>query len=155
MKTVFVSLACRLSVSFVVAAVIGGAACTDRTLSNVRVEAWFRDSVHAPTDTLYGTFKFINTGPSSVRHSFASGYQYGIWLYEQNGERRLIGTNEGAMFLSVTYLELEPHATRTDTITAYLWDPERPLLAAGRYRIRAALADHDEYVYDETEIVIK
>jgi hypothetical protein len=144
----------RLAGVLVVVAVLAGSACTDSTLKNVIVELHFADSAYSPTDTLYGTFKFINIGPDPVRHEFSSGYQYGIRLCDKHGDWRLVATNDGATRCAVTYLELEPYGIRTDHIEVHLWDPDEPPFDTGRYRVRGSVAGRED-VHDETTITLR
>ena len=109
-------------------------------LSGVYVSLRVNGSDYAPTDTLVGTFAFVNYGPKRIHHEFSSGHQVDLRLYDWRHIQRLSSGYWSS--LAVTYLELEPHSSRVDTFTFELSTPECQL-EPGRYRLVGSMASHE------------
>ncbi len=120
--------------------------------SNLKIEIRSDNSVYAPEDTFSGTFTFINRSRRRIRASFPSWGQYWVDFYDDEGILRL-GWSDNVGPPAVSYLELEPLGTRTDTLRIPLAGPPDSL-HEGTYRVHAWVDRHED-IYSETTIEVR
>jgi hypothetical protein len=137
------------------AAALLAAACnsTIATLSpdNLGVEITSDLPVYAPRGNFAGTFTFVSKSGQRMKVRFPTTGLYHVDFYDVDGNlRRSYFTGQDSV---VTYLELAPFGTRTDSLKFPLYSPSESLLA-GPVRVRAWV-DGYEGIYSETAIEVR
>ena len=104
-----------------------------------------------PFGPFSGTLTFTNTGEWKIRESFPSEGQYHVDFYDEEGVlRRSYFPN--AQYQRVSYFELEPLASRTDSLKFTLSDTT-DTLPPGTYRVLAWIEGHPD-INSETSILL-
>jgi len=118
------------------AASLTGCGTTDSlSTANLAIEIRADTTVYYPFDPFAGTLIFTNKSRRRIRGEFATMGQYHVDFYDGEGVlRRSYFPN--AQYLRVSYLELEPLASRTDTLEFTLSDTT-DTLPPGTYRVLA------------------
>ena len=142
-----------LQTTFTVAVLAVACESTIDTLSpdNLGVEIRSDQPVYAPRDDFSGTFTFVNKSGQRMKAEFPTTGLYHVELYDVDGNLRR--SHFPGQDSAVTYLELEPFGTRTDTLKFPLYSPPESLLA-GPFRVRAWVDGHED-IYSETAIEIR
>ncbi len=136
-----------LGVVFVAWATLS-AGCSRGLSSSLALKLYSNRVIYDLDDYFSGTLTFTNTSAQRIRERFPTGRQYNIAFYDSLGiVRKLFPDIE---FPAITYLDLEPFATRVDTLDFPLTDyPDT--IPLGIYRVRAWVEGHEE-IYSEITI---
>jgi hypothetical protein len=131
-----------------VATAVLSAGCDRALSSSLALELRSNRVIYELDDDFSGTLTFTNRSAQRIRERFRTGRQYNIAFYDSLGiVRNLFPDIEIPAF---TYLELEPFATRVDTLDFPLSDyPDT--IPLGIYRVRAWVEGHEE-IYSEITI---
>jgi hypothetical protein len=144
--------------SLLASAVVLAAGCsTIETVSpgNLRVEVVSADTAYASSDTFVGSFTFANRTLRPIRAQFGSDSQSQGALYDGSGNEVLTYRPGGS--LVITYLDLPPLGTRTDSVRLPLLrgtHPSDSALAPGTYRFRMWVFGHED-IFSETTFDIR
>jgi len=124
------------------------AGCSRRLSSSLALELRSNQVMYELDDDFSGTLTFTNRSAQRIRESFPTGRQYNIAFYDSLGIVR--NTFPDIEIPAFTYLELEPFATRVDTLDFPLSDyPDT--IPLGIYRVRTWVEGHEE-IYSEITI---
>jgi hypothetical protein len=147
----------RLLAAASAVALAAAGCCTIETLSpdNLRVEVRSTETAYAPTDTFIGSLSFTNRTLRPIRAQFGSDSQSQGALYDGSGKEVLTYRPGGSLI--ITYLDLPPLGTRTDSLRLPLsWGthPSDSVLAPGTYRFRMWVFGHED-IFSETAFDIR
>jgi hypothetical protein len=139
----------------VLAAVLASLGCGDGTVGvspqNLDLVLRSDTTVYRPADTFSGTLTFISLTIRRIRQEFPDGGQYHVGLFDSAGALKL-DYFPNAQYPAVSYLELEPHAARTDTVRFALAPADTQ--PEGEYRVRAWIEGHTD-IRAETSILLR
>ena len=134
------------------AASLTGCGTTDSlSPANLALEIRADTTVFYPFDPFTGTLTFTNKSRRRIRGEFATMGQYHVDFYDGEGVlRRSYFPN--AQYQRVSFLELEPLTSRTDTLEFTLSDTT-DTLPPGTYRVLAWIHGHPD-INSETSILL-
>ncbi len=136
---------------FVTAGLTGCGGIDKLSPANLKIEIRADTTVYYPYDPFTGTLTFTNMSRRKIRGEFATMGQYHVDFYHEDSvlER---GCFPGGQYQRVSYLELEPLASRTDTLACVLSDTT-DTLPPGAYRVLAWIDGHPD-INSETSILL-
>jgi hypothetical protein len=134
------------------AASLSGCGGTDiLSPANLEVKIQADTTVYYPFDPFSGTLTFTNKSQRRIGGEFATMGQYHVDFYNEEGVPQRSYFPD-AQYLRVSYLELEPLASRTDTLEFTLSDTT-DTLPPGTYRVLAWIEGHPD-INSETSILL-
>ena len=136
---------------FVAASLTGCGSIDTLSSANLKIKIQADTTVYYPFDPFTGTLTFTNMSRRRIRGEFSTTGQYHIDFYyaESVLERSCF---PGGQYQRVSYLELEPLASRTDNLACGLSDTT-DTLPPGAYRILAWVEGHPD-INSETTILL-
>jgi len=137
------------------AAVLAASSC-DKTVppspDNLKLEVKSDSATFLYDGNFSGTLTFVNRSWQKIRETFPSLGQYHVGLYDTSGRLRR-DHFPNAQYPAVSCFELEPLATRTETLRFSLSVSPDTILY-GWYTVRAWIEGHSD-IYSETTIYIR
>lgn len=145
----------RWMIAGLVAVALFMPAC-DRTVTTLSpgtlsVEVRADPSIYGPRDEFSGTFTFINLTGERIRVAFPTTSLFHIEFFDGAGNLRRSYSPD--RIPAVTYLDIAPLATLTDSLRFPLYSPPESLLA-GPFLVRGWVDGHED-IHAETAIQIR
>ncbi len=128
----------------------------DRTITTLSpetlsVEVFADPSVYGPHDEFSGTFTFVNRSGERIRAAFPTTDLFHIQFFDGDGNLRRSYSPD--RIPAVTYLDLAPFATLTDSVKFPLYSPPESLLP-GPFLVRGWVDGHED-IHSETAITVR
>jgi hypothetical protein len=122
--------------------------------ANLELRIHSDTTVYLSTDTFGGTLTFTNKTERKIRETLPSGVLYHVDIYDDSGRQRrsFLPTPRDSSGLC---FELEPLATRTDTLRLPLYPVHADsILFDGKYLVVARIEGHPD-IESETAVYVE